>query len=65
MISSQNPSYIYPQCLVGDGQVLHILLEVVVQQHGALEGDEAGQVLAGAGIILQDSLAGTHLIILS
>ena len=35
------------------------------QQNGALEADGAGQAQAGAGVLLQGSLAGTHLVIFS
>ena len=39
--------------------VTHILFRVV-QQDGALVGDGAGKALAGARVLLQGSLAGTH-----
>ena len=43
----------------------HILLGVVVQQHEALVVDGAGQALAEAGVLLQGSPVGKHLVILS
>ena len=35
------------------------------QQHGVLVADGGGQALAGAGVLLQGSLTGTPLVILS